>query len=315
MIGSDNEIPSPIQHTASAMDEAIATRARTGDGNGINMSAAASECDREIWMQLHWAAQPEKPTGQRERRFRTGLQYERWLLDDLRETGADVLEYDEATGKQIAVQLANGHLRGRVDGIAEGVMEAPKARHVVECKSMNAATFRSVFKHGVEKSKPEHWLQCQLYMMALGIDRALYIAANKDTDEIHVERLEFNAVAASACEARMLRIVDASRPPPKISDDPNAFACKFCRSREICHEGAWPRNNCRTCIHATPGAAASWQCAKHGRTLTYKEMQEGCPQHRFIPELVPGIQVDVRGEDMIVYTLRDGSEWVDGEGA
>lgn len=313
MIGRDKTlIPEPFNHTSLAMDDAIVATAKNGDSAGINMSAAASTCDREIWMQLHWATQPEKPSGERERRFRTGNQYERWLLDDLRQAGADVLEYDEGTGRQIAVELANGHLRGRVDGLATGIKEAPHTQHVVECKSMKAATYRSVIKHGVEKAKPEHWLQMQLYMMALGINRALYIAANKDTDEIYTERVELDMVAAAACEARMVRIVEASRPPAKVSDDPDAFACKFCKAHAICHEGAWPRNNCRTCMFSSPGAGATWQCERMGKTLTYQEMQEGCPAHRFIDSLVPGEQIDVRGEDQIVYRLRDGSEWVDG---
>ena len=39
-----------------------------------------------------------------------------------------------------------------------------------------------------------------------------------------------------------------------------------------------------------------------------------CPDHRFIPGLVPGEQVDVLEPDLIVYQLRDGARWVDGEG-
>ncbi|MEN6539330.1 MAG: hypothetical protein ABFC67_06960, partial [Mizugakiibacter sp.] len=173
------EIPEPLVHTALAMVAAIEARARGGDSAGVPMSSATSACDREIWYKFRWAAPLETPQGARERRFRTGLQYERWLLDDLRATGALVQEIDTATGRQIAIHLADGHLRGKVDGIASGIIEAPKAEHVVECKSMKAADFRAVLKHGLAKAKPDHWMQCQLYMHGLGLARALYLCANK----------------------------------------------------------------------------------------------------------------------------------------
>lgn len=308
------DIPLPMAHTATAMDEAICATARSGDSAGVPMSAATNPCDRAIWYGFRWAAPQEQPRGPRQRRFRTGLQYERWLLDDLRLTGADVQEIDEATGRQVAVELADGHLRGKVDGIATGVVEAPKTVHVVECKSMKAADFRGVLKHGVEKHKPEHWMQMQLYMHGLGLTRALYICANKDTDEVHTERVEYDPVAALATEARVARIVGTEAPPAAASDDPTSFTCRFCTANEICHSGAWARTNCRTCLFSTPGPAASWRCEKHGRPLDYRGMQAGCPDHRFIPALVPGEQLDVLAGDLIVYRLKDGSRWVDGEG-
>lgn len=308
----DKAIPEPLAHTAGAMDAAICAAARSGDSAGVAMSQATNACDRSIWYAFRWAAPLESPSGPRQRRFRTGLQYERWLLDDLRLTGADVQEIDEATGRQVAVQLADGHLRGKVDGIATSVVEAPKTAHVVECKSMKAADFRAVLKHGVAKAKPDHWMQVQLYMHGLGLTRALYICANKDTDEVHTERIEYDAAAALATEARVGRIVGSDIPPPAASDDPASFICKFCTAKDICHAGAWARVNCRTCLFSTPGDAGTWRCEKHGRGLDYQSAQAGCPDHRFIPGLVPGEQVDVLDGDLIVYRLRDGSEWVDG---
>lgn len=306
------EIPEPLLHTALAMDTAIEAKARGGDSAGVPMSAATSACDREIWYKFRWVAPLETPQGARERRFRTGLQYERWLLDDLRATGALVQEVDTATGRQIAIQLADGHLRGKVDGIASGIIEAPKAEHVVECKSMKAADFRAVLKHGLAKAKPDHWMQCQLYMHGLGLARALYLCANKDTDEIHVERVAYDAGAAMATEARVGRIVESDAPPARAADDPESFTCRFCLAKDICHRGAWPRQNCRTCLHSSPGSAGSWSCEKHGRLLDYKAMQAGCDDHRFIPGLVPGEQIDVIDADLIVYRLAGGEQWIDG---
>jgi hypothetical protein len=304
-------LPKPISHTANAIDAAIVANARNGDGAGVAMSSAVHECDRNIWLTLRWASPPETPSGQRERRFRAGHQYEKWLLDDLRAIGCEVIEIDETTGQQIRIELANGHLRGKLDGIATGLPEAPSAAHVVECKSHNDKSFKEVVKKGLREGKPDHFAQCQLYMHGTGINRALYIAESKNTAEQYCERIEYDPAFCLALEARIERIVFAPRPPAKNE----GFWCGFCNHKSTCLEGAFARINCRTCLHSEPGDGASWRCARFDKALSYTDMQAGCPAHLFVPDLVPGEQIDA-DEDAatVTYKLADGSTWIDGEG-
>jgi hypothetical protein len=274
------EIPLPISHTALAIDRAHEARARNGDSAGVPMSQVANPCDRAIWMQFHWASPPETPEGRRERRFRTGNQYETWLLDDLRAIGCEVWETDPETGKQFRVELANGHLRGKVDGVALGVPEAPKTPHVIECKSHNDRSFKELIKKGLRDGKPDHFAQCQLYMHALGEKRCLYIAANKNDESIHVERVEYDPTFSVTLVARMERIIASERVPARLHDDPNAkgaFACGWCPAKAVCHEGQFARFNCRTCLYSEPSGNAEWFCERWMRVLTYTEQQEGCP--------------------------------------
>ena len=303
-------LPDIKPHTALAMDAATIAKANSGDSAGIPMSAVGNPCDRSIWYGFRWVAEPEAPTGQRERRFRTGIAYERWLLDDLRSTGADVREIDEATGKQFAVNLGDGHIRGKLDGLATGVIEAPKTEHVVECKSHNEKSFKALLKDGLEKSKPDHYAQCQLYMHATGATRCLYLAANKNTDEIHTERLDYDPAFCIALVAKLERII-ASTGPLAANE---YFGCSWCRAKGQCQEGQFARVNCRTCLHSEPRGAASWHCVRWDKPLSYADQKAGCPAHRFIPALVPGEQVDVLDGDVITYRLADGSEYRDGEG-
>ena len=148
-------------------------------------------------------------------------------------------------------------------------------------------------------------------MHAIGYDRCLYLTVNKDTEERHAERIKYDPVQALQIVARIEGIVAASQPPARAFDDPEHYKCRICRSHSICHGGAWPRNNCRTCLYSTP-MGGDWLCERHDRTLTYRDQQKGCDDHRFIPALVPAQQVDVRDRDLIVYRLPDGSEWIDG---
>lgn len=306
----------PISHTVSFMDAAMERKAAQGHSAGVPMSAVGNPCDRAIWYAFRWAPLPERPDARRERRFRTGFQYEKWLLDDLRAAGCEVTEIDEETGKQYRVELVDGHLRGKIDGRVTGLPEAPRTEHVVECKSLNEKTFREVIKKGLQAAKPDHYAQCQLYCHATGLARCLYLAANKNTDEIHAERIHHDSAFCLALMARIERIVHASRPPPRLHEDPNskaAFACQWCPAREICHEGAFARVNCRTCISSTPVEAGRWYCERWSLDLNYAAQQAGCSSHRFLPDLVPGEQEDVIGDETIVYRLKDGSEWRDGE--
>jgi hypothetical protein len=316
------EIPTAIPHTVEAIYSAIAAKARGGDSRGVPMSDVANDCERAIWYKLRWAAEPEKIDGLKESIFETGRRWEDRLLDDLERAGVLVERIDPATGKQFSVELAMGWLRGKMDGRALDIPEAPKTLHVVETKSHKEKSFKELVKHappkgeGLKKSKPDHYAQCQSYMHAHSLTRCLYLAVNKNTDERYVERVEYDPAYALQLEAKVSRVVRSDRAPSRLHDDPKskaAFACGWCPVLGLCHEKAWARINCRTCLHASLEDGANVRCTRSGEIRTYPEQQAGCPSHRWLPDLVPAEQVDVQGED-IVYRLEDGSLWVDEEG-
>jgi hypothetical protein len=309
-------LPPPLSHTTSAIDEAYVKAARNGDAAGVSMSSVGNPCDRAIWYAFRWSAEQEAPTGKRQRTFKSGEIYERRLLDDLRSIGCDVVEVDETTGQQFRVELAGGHLRGKMDGRLTGLPEAPAAEHIAECKSANDRSYKTIVKGPIRETKPEHYAQLQLYLHATGVRRGLYMLANKNTDEIHAERVDYDPVFCLALVARIERIVDAERPPVRLHEDPSskaAFTCGFCPARSICHEGAFPRTNCRTCLEAECHDGPRWTCRLRGKTLSYGEQQAGCPDHRFVPAIVPGEQIDADPvARSVTYRMPDGAVWVDG---
>ena len=310
-------LPPPLSHTLSAIDAAYVAAARDGDSMGVPMSQVINGCDRALWYAFRWGAALEKPEGQRQRRFATGERYEQVMLDELRMIGCDVWQIDETTGTQFRVELADGHIRGKVDGVACGLPEAPATPHVVECKSANDKSFKAITKGPIRETKPEHYAQLQLYLHGLGLTRGLYMLANKNDDSRHVERVEYDPAFCLAIIARIERIVGADAPPARLHEDPDkkgAVECMFCPARAICHEGAFPRQNCRTCIEAEPQAGPRWTCRLRDCVLSYRDQQAGCPDHRFLPALVPGTQVDADPSSRTVtYQMADGSAWVDGD--
>lgn len=311
------ELPPPEQPTVNAILRSYEAKARDEQRGYLGMSTMGNECDRALWYSFRWAHEPEKLDGRKLRLFETGHREEARMLDDLEAAGITVHRVDPATGEQWALAACGGHLRGHMDGHGEGFEEAPKTRHVLEFKTHNEKSFKALVKDGVRKSKPGHFAQMQLYMHFSGLTRAFYLAHNKNTDELHSERVEYDALYAFQQVARAERIIASAEPPPKLHDDPTAkmaFACGWCPSYDICHGGAFARRTCRTCLHATP-VDGGWNCERFHEIDTAMQ-RKGCSLHLYIPALVPGEQVDADPEQGTVsYRLKDETAFVDGVAA
>jgi len=329
------DLPPPSMPTVDAIWAAWEAendaRGPAYDGYGISASALGRECDRDLWYGLRWASPPEKLTGRKLRIFARGNLEEGRVLADLRRAGLSVHDTDPDTGKQWRFAMANGFLRGKADGRVTGVIEAPKADHVLEIKSAKAADWRGILKHGLRKHKPDHWHQLHSGMAGLGINRGLYIAVNKDTEEILTERLHLDVEEAARQEARVLRIVDADDAPTRASDKPDAFVCRFCQHKATCHDGAPARRSCRTCLHFRFTSDGNGHCERFDVAMTPKQQKDhgdpapwgpepshphrggDCPTHLFLPSLVAGEQIDADPEaETITYRMNDGSTWTDG---
>jgi hypothetical protein len=316
------ELPKPIAHTVDAIYRAYEARPEY-ERAYLGASVIGAECVRQLFYAFRWAHAPERLDGRKLRLFQTGHREEARLIDDLRAAGMMVMERDPATGEQWAIASIGGHFRGHLDGLVSGVLEAPVVEHVLECKTHGDKSFKALLKDGVAKSKPAHYAQMQIYMHHMKLDRAFYIAVNKNDDALYTERVEYDKPAAEQLMKRAERIIRADHAPPKLHEDPTsktAFACIWCAARAVCHEGEFARRNCRTCISSTPVVDESdggvWRCEHWGKELSYEEQQAGCSAHRLLPSLVPGEQIDAsEDERTITYLMRDGSEWVDGGAA
>lgn len=309
------EIKSPI---VAAIETARENVDQSFESWRLGIGSVGDECERRPWYAFRWAHAPEKHTGQRLRLFATGNIEEQRLIEDLVRAGVTVAAVDPATGKQFEILLADGHMRGKADGRAIGVPGAEKTEHLLECKSHNDRSFKELKKKGLKEAKPEHHVQCQLGMHGLGLTRCLYLAVNKNDDEIYAERIKYDAGEALALVAKAERIVAAHRAPAKLHDDPDAkiaFKCRSCPALGVCHQGEFARRNCRTCLSSTPISGGAWFCSRHQKTLSIEDQKAGCGSHLYLPSLVPGEQVDASADGELIrsvsYKFPDGSNWTD----
>ncbi len=271
----------------------------------LGASEIGRECKRALWYGFRWATKKQFP-GRIKRLFNTGAREEARFLDELRGIGAEVYDRDPDTRLQHRFMTHNGHFGGSCDAIGRGLPEAPKTWAIIEFKTHNAKYFAELTKQGVEKAKPEHYAQMQVYMGLAELDRALYLAVNKDTDELHSEWIHFQKPAFEALLEKARQIIDASEPPAGISTDPAWYQCKMCDHAPICHGQIAAQKNCRTCVHATPIDEGLWSCAAQGnRPLQEEEQRIGCRQHLMIPLLVGYAEPLDAGTDWIKYQHKD----------
>ena len=73
-----------------------------------------------------------------------------------------------------------------------------------------AASFAQLLKVGVREHKPQHFAQMQIYMHLTGITRAMYLAVNKDTDDLFVERIEVDRAYAERLIDKAYTVSDLS---------------------------------------------------------------------------------------------------------
>jgi hypothetical protein len=308
-------LPQAISPTLAAIDAAVSASEVRDFDHVVRGSAIGHPCERHLWYRYRWAHHGENFDGRKLRLFQTGHEEEARLIAYLRMAGVTVEAVDPATGEQWEVVALDGHFKGHLDGIATGIMEAPKMPHLLECKTHNAKSFAQLSKFGVESSKPEHVAQMQVYMHLRGLTRGFYLAKNKDNDELYGERIHYDPAQALALMAKAERVRNATQAPSRISDDPSYYLCKSfgCASYAICHGNGFALRNCRTCLHSGWSEDGLWHCTRHDRRLSINDQRHGCPHHLFLPSMVPGEQIDAdERSETVVYRMPDGSHWADG---
>ena len=291
----------------------------------LGASQVGGACDRALWYSFRHCG-GEKLDGRMLRLFAHGDVEEGRMVADLRAIGCDVHEVDPATGHQFRVSAIAGHLAGHMDGCALGIPEAPKSWHVLEFKTHNHKSFTELKANGVALAKPVHYAQMQVYMHLTGMERALYLAVNKDTEALYAERVRYDRKNAESILERAERIIRSAVPPQKLNDDPEYYLCRWCPHRALCHGAAPPSPavpctvSCRNCVHATPEMDTDhgrWSCAKHGKSLADAEQDAACVDHLLIPDLVTFAQVVDAGlspdGDWTEYQTADGRTFRNGQ--
>lgn len=314
------DLPQPEHTAVQAIYRLYEQREAAGGGHRPHLGASVigHACERHLWLLFHWCWR-EAFGGRMLRLFNTGQRAEARFVDELRGIGCEVHDV-EADGQQFRVSAHGGHFGGSMDAALCGLPEAPKAWHVGEFKTHNDKSFKELGTKGVQAAKPMHFKQMQVYMGLTGMDRALYLAENKNTSELYAERVHFDVVEFERLMARAERVITAAEPPPRISADPAWFECKWCAFHPLCHAQQVPEVNCRTCAHSTPKMEGDgrWVCELNNQNLPITIQRTGCGGHRFIPILLErlgtqsGTTAEPSGNATVHFKTAEGGTFSNG---
>lgn len=244
-----------LPHIADAYrsDEDDAHRSHLG------ASVIGGKCARAIFYGYRWASrkaprgkkgEPAKKAESRMRRlWNRGHLEEGRFIALLLMIGCEVMQQD-AEGKQFRISAFNGLFSGSGDGILLHCPDLPAGVPALsEFKTHSNKSFEELKAQGVRNAKPEHFVQMQEYMHHFGLLYALYMAVNKDTDELYGEIVMYDRVTADHFLERARAILFTHEAPPRMHGaNPGFVQCKYmCDHTDVCYNTVQPLRNCRTC--------------------------------------------------------------------
>lgn len=268
-----------LSEISDAFNDVPDTMPRTHLGGSL----IGADCARDLWYGFRWAAQ-EKFPGRIIRLFHRGHLEEARFIALVRVAGME--SWHSQDGKQFRISDHNGHYGGSLDGVARGCLDIPNGEAcLLEFKTHGKSSFKKLIVEGVKSAKNQHYVQCQQYMAKFGLNWCLYMAVEKDTDELHLEVFQFDSANAQRYLERAGAIVNSEIPPPKANESPAWYSCKWCKHIKICHYNEPALKNCRTCAWAKPASEGRWVCGRSETYLTKEAQWAGCGEHQYVPGL------------------------------
>ncbi len=266
----------------------------------LGASIIGRKCLREIWYGFRWVKKPEyrkkdPETGEyydnepsMKRLFQRGHCEEDRLVSYCRGAGIEVQELDPSTNKQWRLSGVGGHFGGSCDGIAvlpSEITGGAPLRVLLEFKTYGKKAWAKLKSYGLDRAKPEHVAQMNVYGFKFGLSHSLYLPIEKDTDDIDCLAVrELDHAEGERLERKAEYIIRLQLAPARISEDSTCYDCTFCDYKKQCHEGApASERNCRSCEHAYPfQTEGGWACNLHNFVLTKDLVRTGCPSWKSI---------------------------------
>jgi hypothetical protein len=255
----------------------------------LGASLIGRECARSLWYSFRWATL-KRFDGRMIRLFNRGHLEEPRFVALLVMIGCEVWQVNDV-GKQFRIRGHRGHFGGSLDGVARGIPDIPNEPVLTEFKTHGEKSFLKLVKEGLIAAKWEHFVQMQVYMGKNSLNWGLYCAISKNTDELHMELIQFDPTQYQRYLDRSAMIIDSIEPPPKINNSPGWFGCRLCDHKSVCHSGEIPAENCRTCVHSRVGDEGLWFCMEptadaafgDNPEITPEDQRLGCEQYEANP--------------------------------
>ena len=237
------KIPERGDPTLKAMYKAIEERQhKEKKRDYLGASLIGNDCARQIYYSYNgYEKEPFK--AETLMNFEDGHRTEDLSADRLRMVeGVNLITHGK-DGKQLGFSALGGKFKGHYDGIITGILQAPKATHIWEAKCSDQKKFNEFAKLRttvdekliLEKWNTNYYVQANLYMHYGQIDRHYLTVAYAGGRKYLSCRTNYNGSVAERYIDRAEKIINATQPPPKISDKADFWICRFCDFKRECH--------------------------------------------------------------------------------
>lgn len=195
----------------------------------IGASSIGSDCMRQIWYGYK-GYEGEQHTPRMQRNIDIGKRFESMVLDWLEAAGVKVERPSEKNNYLSFSDNEITYFCGHADALL------PKLDAVIDVKVIKASSWREFVRKGLFSWSPVYYAQLQSYMGMGDIPYAYLMALNKDTGELHDERIAFDANYYKSLKMRAEMIAISESEPPRVSNHPGWWLCKICKYKGVCHK-------------------------------------------------------------------------------
>lgn len=183
--------------------------------------------------------------------------------------------------KQYSFSAIKRHMNGNLDGYARHPVYSLGLWYLTEYKEYNTKRFSALTRKSVKEIDYDYYVQIVLYMQAHDLPRCVFVAINKNDDDVHIEIIERDDATANAYMATANSIVYSKVRPARFAESAAHHVCKMCDYLDICHHGVKVEINCRSCLNCIPEDDGRFYCQKWQALIPNKQaILAGCPEHQ-----------------------------------
>lgn len=273
-----------LRERIDQLADAFDTREDRGGRNHLGASVIGDPCARKLWYGFRSGQSPQF-TGRLLRLFNRGHLEEARFEALLLTIGCQLWTHS-TNGEQFKFSLFSGHFGGSLDSIVKGIPELPHEPVLAEYKTHSDKSFTQLQNKGLFTVHHKHYVQMQVYMGNFGLENGLYLAVNKNTDDLYSELVPFRKEVSEYYTQRAHDIVFSQRIPPRMSDNAGWWQCKMCDLHSMCFNDksrVITIKKCRNCTHAitTPHG---WSCCL-AHVPVAVDSKHVCPSWQAHPDL------------------------------
>jgi len=170
--------------------------------------------------------------------FQFGHEIEDSVAQWLKNANFD-LRTEDKKGEQFGFSIADGEIKGHIDGVICGGPVSMGYPCLWENKSANDKKFREFMMKGVARTNQVYAAQIALYQAYMNLTEhpCLFTVLNKNTSQIYYELVPFNKALAQEMSDKAVNILDATKAKetlPRVAYSRDFFDCKWCEFQDRC---------------------------------------------------------------------------------